>query len=112
MYLSSYEYEEFKKPRKIISLKRLKFQERVIFKVGVDIPVFGQDYGLGGVNINTLYIVGRFEHIEKINFFPFEVHVFIPNSIHCNTINSLERLQNIGWASIYNNEKDAIEHII
>ncbi|MBI9090104.1 MAG: hypothetical protein JEZ12_12890 [Desulfobacterium sp.] len=112
MYLSSYEYEEFEKPRKIVSLTKLKIEGRVAFRVLVDIPVFGQDYGLGGVDVDTLYIVGRFEDIEELNSFPFEVHVLIPKMIGSDTFNSLDQLQNIGWASVYDNEKDAIEHII
>lgn len=109
MYLSSYEYDEFKSPRRIISTIKLRIEGRVIYKVVVDVPVFGQDYGLGGKKIDSLYLVGRFDDIEELNIFPFEVHVLIPK-VGLEPISSLNQLQNIGWASVYDNKKDAIEH--
>ena len=112
MYLSSYEYEEFNNPRMIIKLDKLKIENRIVFKVIVDIFIFGQKYGLGGIKINTLYLIGRFENSEDINSFPFEVHVLIPKESNYDTIDSLSQFQNIGWASLYNNKKDASEHII
>ncbi len=112
MYISSYEYDEFKNPRKIVSSNKIEFEGRVVFKVIVDTPIFGQDYGLGGAYISELYLVGRFEELKELNSFPFEVHVFIPKSDQFNSINSLSQLQNIGWASVYDNERDAAEHKI
>ncbi len=112
MFLSSYEYDEFKKPRKIVSSNKIEFEGRVVFKVIVDAPIFGQDYGLGGADISELHLVGRFEELKELNSFPFEVHVFIPKSNKFDNINSFVQLQNIGWASVYDNEKDAIEHKI
>lgn len=112
MFLSSYEYDEFEKPRTIVSLNKIEFEGRVVFKVIVDTPIFGQDYGLGGAYIRELYLVGRFVELKELNSFPFEVHVFIPKLNQIDNINSFAQLQNIGWASVYDNEKDAIEHKI
>ncbi|MCH9740223.1 MAG: hypothetical protein K0U38_05225 [Epsilonproteobacteria bacterium] len=112
MYLSSYEYEEFHTPREITSLEKLKIESRIVFKVTIDTFIYGQKYGLGDMKIDTLFLIGRFENSEEISKFPFEIHVFIPKENNNNTVNVLEQLQNIGWASVYLNKKDASKHLI
>lgn len=114
LYLSSSEDITFEIPRKILRFRKEIFDGRNTLIVEIDNPVIGQQYGLGGKDISTLYLVNRFDEqaFDKLNSFPIYVYVSIPKSPSIIDPTSLHDLQNIAWASLYNNEKDAWQHKI
>ncbi|MDP4175927.1 MAG: hypothetical protein Q8933_18260 [Bacteroidota bacterium] len=112
LYLSSYEYQEFEVPRRILNYQKGKINNRNVLSVEIDEPVIGQEYGFGGIDIYTLYLVNRFDENAFDNFdsFPIDVHVFIPKSPKDHVPTSLSDMQNIAWACLYDNEEDAKTH--
>ncbi|MGE5497233.1 MAG: hypothetical protein ACM3Q2_04150 [Syntrophothermus sp.] len=114
LYLSSYEYKEFEVPRRVLNYQKWKIDNRNVLSVEVDEPVIGQTYGFGGIDINTFYLINRFDEnaFDKFDSFPIDVNVFIPKSPQDHTPTSLSDMQNIAWACLYDNEEDAEKHKI
>ena len=114
LYLSSYEYRDFEMSRKITHFQRMKLDNRNVLKIEVENPIIGQKYGLLGNNITTFYLVNRVDEnaFEKLTQFPIDVHVLIVANSEINSPSSLEELQNIAWACLYDNEDDAKNHKI
>jgi hypothetical protein len=114
LYISSYEYETFEKSREILSFQNMIIENRNILVVKVDTPIIGQKYGLGGIDIQTVYLLPRFieDPFNKLDIFPIDVCVLIPISVKNLVPKSLSDLQNIAWACLYNNKKDAKNHKI
>ena len=112
LFLSSYEYETFENPREILLFRKEIIDNRNILVVEVDRPIIGQKYGLLDNDIQTLYLVNRINEdaFDKFNLFPIDVHVLIPKSINKLKPSSLSDMQNIAWACLYDNEKDARDH--
>lgn len=115
LFLSSYDYANFSAPRKITNYQWTVLDERNCLIVTVDLPLSGQEYNLPAVPIITHYLVNR--HLEdrsvfkELSSFPIDVYVLIPKSLE-NEIVSLSQLQNISWATLYDNLKDAEDHRI
>lgn len=80
LYLSSSDYIGFEYPRKILHFRKEKVENRNTLIIEVDIPVIGQEYGYGETDINTFYLINRFDEnaFDKLDKFPIHVHVFIP----------------------------------
>lgn len=114
LYLSSYDYTEFEVPRRILNYQKRKIDNRNVLSVEIDEPVIGQKYGFGGIDINTLYLINRVDEnaFEKLDSFPIDVHVCIPKRPQDHTPASLSDMQNIAWASLYDNKEDAEKHKI
>ena len=114
LYISSYEYDDFASPRKILKYDKTVINGKNVLIVEVDIPVIGQKYGLFVHDIKKLYLVNRVNENAFINLnkFPIDVHILIPKSLENLEPRSLSQLQNIAWGCIYNNKKDARNHRI
>lgn len=114
LYLSSYEYNDFEIPRKVTHFQKTKLSDRNVLIVEVDQPLIGQKYGLLGNDITKFYLVNRVDEnaFEKLNKFPIDVHVLIIGNSEIVYPSSLEELQNIAWACLYDNKKDAKKHRI
>jgi hypothetical protein len=113
LYLSSYEYSDFDKPRKIINFIKYRIDQRNVLIVEVEEPLFGQNYGLGGKDITRFYLVNRVDEdaFESFKRFPIDVHVLIDKNFK-ESISSLSDLESIGWACLYDKENDAAKHKI
>jgi len=46
LYLSSYEYNDFEIPRKVLQYQKIKLDDRNALVIEVDKPLIGQKYGL------------------------------------------------------------------
>ena len=114
LYLASYEFQDFEIPRTIRDFKRLQLDGRNVLAVEVDQPLIGQKYGLLGVDVTTFYLVNRVDEsaFEHFHTFPVDVHVLLMKSSTKTMPHSLDELQNIAWACLYENEQDAKEHRI
>lgn len=112
LYLSSYEYSDFEMPRKVLQYQRTKLDDRNALVIEVDKPLIGQKYGLLGNDITKFYLVNRVDEnaFNKLNKFPIDVHVLIVKNPETINPSSKSELQNIAWACLYDNEKDAINH--
>jgi hypothetical protein len=100
-YLTSTDYDEFKKPRIIESPKSIIIESRNLTVVEINDPIIGQSYGFGGDDITRLYLLGRFKDdtVESAKL-PFDVHVMIPKNKDLSEVKSLKDLLNIGWATV------------
>jgi hypothetical protein len=114
LYLSSDEYEDFKRVKEILQYQKIDIEHRSFMMAKIDIPLIGQKYGWGDKDIKTIYLTNRFEgdSIEKINRFPFYVHVLIPKVSDSFGISSFSDLISIAWACIYDRKEDAINYRI
>lgn len=114
LYLSSYEYEDFTMPTKILQYHKIILDNRNILVIEVDKPLIGQKYGLLDYNPKTLYLINRVNEnaFDKLDQFPIDVHVLIQKKKEYLSPSFLSQLQNIAWACVYNNEKDAKAHKI
>lgn len=111
LYLSSYEYNDFKISRKVLQYKKTKLDGRNTLIVEVDKPLIGQKYGLLDKDVTKFYLVNRFNEdaFDKLNQFPIDVYVLIVKNYETINPSSLSELQNIAWACLYDNEKDALQ---
>ncbi|MBM9502565.1 hypothetical protein JWG44_20125 [Leptospira sp. 201903071] len=109
LYLSSYDYDEFAKPRKILQYQKEKFSGRNILIVDVDTPVIGQTYGFGGNEISRLYLINRVNEnaFDQLNQFPIDVHILIVKKLAVLPPSSISELQSIAWGCLYDNEREA-----
>lgn len=114
LYLSSDEYKDFKIPRKVLHYKKTKLDGRNTLIIQVDKPLIGQKYGLLDKDVTIFYLVNRFNEnaFDELNLFPIDVYVLIMKNYETINPSSLYELQNIAWACLYDNEKDAINHRI
>ena len=112
LYLSSYEYNDFEIPREVLQYQRKKLDDRNVLIIEVDKPLIGQKYGLLDNDISKFYLVNRVDEnaFDNLNKFPIDVHVLIIKKTETINPSSLSELQNIAWACLYDNEKDAINH--
>ena len=113
LYLSSDEYEEFALPRKCLELRHVKLNNRDCLLIKVDVPVIGQTYGFGERDVHNLLLVARFKdsHLRKLKRFPIDVHVFIPADLdNPSAEKPWDKMLNVGWATLYDNELDAKMH--
>jgi len=102
MYLFSQDYANFSIPNEIIDYSTWRIGERHALKITVKDAIIGQQFGYGGQDLDTLYLLGRFDDMEVIEMkqFPIHVHVLIPKKGTIDKEN-LENFMNIGWALIY-----------
>jgi hypothetical protein len=114
LYISSYEYNDFEKPREILCYQKIKLNNKNCMVVKVNQPLNGQKYGLLGDDIIVFYLINRFDEqaFDKLDKFPIDVYVLIRKENNVVDISSLSELQNIAWACLYDNEKDAKDHRI
>jgi hypothetical protein len=114
LYLSSYEYNDFASPRKILKHNKTVIDKKNVLIVDVDTPIIGQKYGLAGNDLIKLYLVNRVDESAfiKLEKFPIDVHILIPKSVENLEPSSMSQLQNIAWGCIYDNEIDARNHRI
>lgn len=101
LFLTSTDYDEFKKLRIIESLKSITIESRNLTVVEINDPIIGQSYGFGGDDITRLYLLGRFKDdtVESAKL-PFDVHVMIPRNKDLSEVKALKDLLNIGWATV------------
>jgi hypothetical protein len=112
LYISSYEYKEFEIPREVLHYQKINLDKRNVLIVEVDQPLIGQKYGLLGDDITKFYLVNRVDEnaFDKLNKFPIDVHILIVKNPKTINPTSIMELQNIAWACLYDNKKDAINH--
>lgn len=113
LYISSYEYQDFDKPRKIIRYQKTELSSRNTLIVEVEEPLIGQKYGLLDYDVTTFYLINRVnEHaFDHLNRFPIDVYVLIIKNNMDRHIVSLDQLQNIAWACLYDNLHDTLVHL-
>lgn len=115
IFLSSYDYSNFSILRNITNYQWTTLDERNCLIVTVDLPLLGREYNLPDVPITTHYLTNR--HLDDrgifrdLSSFPINVYVLIPKSLDDKII-SLNQLQNISWATLSDNLKDAEDHRI
>ena len=77
----------------------------------VDIPLIGQQRGLGAYDPDVFYLINRHDEnaFDKLMTFPIAVHVLIPKTFTKLNPIILNDLQHIAWADLYDNETSAYE---
>lgn len=110
LYLSSYEYPDFDIPREILEYRKIVIGDRHCLSVSVDNPVLGQKYG-STQDVNELYLINRFDEtaFDRLRGFPIEVYVLIARNPSIE-VSSIDDLENIAWACIYDDPQDARQH--
>ena len=114
LYISSYEYEDFAIPRRVLHYRKIKINDRNCLIIEVDKPLIGQKYGLSNYDVNVLYLINRVDEcaFDTLSKFPIDVYVLIAKTSQIVNPILLTELQNIAWACLYDNEVDAYEHRI
>jgi hypothetical protein len=114
LFISSYEYEDFAIPRRILHYQKTKIDDRNCLIIEVCKPLIGQKYGLYSCAINMFYLINRVDEysFDKLNKFPIDVYVLVVKTPDIINAVSLSELQNIAWACLYDNETDAYKHRI
>ena len=112
LYISSYEYSDFEIPREVLRYHKSLIENRNVLIVEVDTPLIGQKYGLLDNDISKLYLINRINEnaFDTLTKFPIDVHVLIPSSQKNLNPSTLSNFQNIAWACLYDNIKDARNH--
>ena len=116
LYISSYEYDDFAIPRRVLHYRKTTIQCTDCFRnclvIETDNPLIGQKYGLQDHYVNTFYLINRVDEyaFDNLDEFPIFVYVTIVKTAECTNPVSLSELQNIAWACLYDNETDAYEH--
>jgi hypothetical protein len=106
MYLASTESEEFRKPRRIVPVKRVRGAVRDDYLlVEVSPPVIGQAHGMGGADIDLLILATRTKDnsLFPIGHWPIDVHIAIPklsDPRHCDVFRS-DQLDHVAWGTLY-----------
>lgn len=108
LFLTSDDYSDFQSLRKIQSYHKTRLDDRDVLVVKVDIPIIGQKYGLGDYDPDTLYLLDKYDEplLTRLSQFPINVYVTIVKERN-STPSSLSDLNNIAWASLYDNYNDA-----
>ena len=101
LYLQSYDYEVFNKRAEIDSFEKIFIGDKKGLKVRLKKPLNGQMYDGYDLEIYTLYLVGRFGGLHHLEFFPFDVHVFIDRNKEKKDTPDFSDLYNIAWANLY-----------
>lgn len=111
LYLSSYEYPDFEIPREILDYRKIVIDNRNCLLVSIDNPVIGQKYGLT-YDIKKLYLINRFDEsaFDRLCNFPIDVYVLVVKNPTMDRISSIDDLENIAWACIYDDLRDAQQH--
>lgn len=112
LYLSSYEYNDFDTPRKVLSFYKSIVENRNVLIIEVDLPLIGQKYGLLDKDVSKFYLINRVNEnaFDTFQKFPIDVHVLIPKSVNNLSPSTFSELQNIAWACLYDNIEDAKNH--
>ena len=113
LFLTSGDYTDFLILRKIIYHQKIVIENKNVLKVIVDVPLLGQKYNLRDYDPDVFYLVNRHDEktFDKFNVFPIHVHVLIIKSKTKLSPDSLDDLQHIAWACLYDNETDAAMQI-
>ena len=113
LFISSYEYDNFDKPRKVKLVKEIELKGKSCLFVEFDIPVNGAEYGYPNELLYDFLLVPRFDKnaLSELQKFPIEVHIFIAKASEKKKYN-LEEMTNIAWACLYDNYSDALSKII
>jgi hypothetical protein len=111
LFLTSDEYRDFSIIRKVIYYEKMVIDNRNVLKIIVNEPLIGQNYGLGAYDPDVFYLINRHDEdaFDKLNVFPIAVHVLIIKSYTKLAPSSLDDLQHIAWACLYDNEARAYE---
>jgi hypothetical protein len=112
LYLLSYEYPDFDIPRTVNHFERMQLDGREVLVIEVEQPLIGQKYGWFDKDITTFYLVNRFEEgaFERLQQFPIEVQVYVMKSSTATLPHSLDELQQIAWACLFDHEGEARNH--
>lgn len=112
LYLTSRDYFDFEIVRTIQSYRHILIDGTEALEVITDIPLIGQDYGLGDFDPHTFYLVNRYNnsYLHDLNTFPIAVRVYIVNEKGINDL-TFNTLQQIAWAEVYDNFKFANESL-
>lgn len=115
-YLSSLDSVSFAETRECVFTKKLAFtsgKECILAKV--DPPVIGQRYGLGGKDIEYLFLASRHEGepLDPIKSFPCFVFIARPlvPDLEAKEAIDKEDLEIIAWGEVYRTKHDADNHV-
>lgn len=111
LFLTSDDYADFLIVRKIIDYQKTVIDNRNVLKVVVNEPLIGQKYNLGTYDPDVVYLINRHDEnaFDKFNAFPIGVHVLIVKTTTKLTPTSLDDLQHIAWACLFDDETTANE---
>lgn len=106
LFLTSTEQTDFAIVRKIIDYQKIVIDNRNVLIITVNEPLIGQGYGLKDYDPDVFYLINRHDEnaFDKLNEFPISVHVLIIKSNTKLAPTSLDDLQHIAWADLYDNE--------
>lgn len=112
LFLTSDDYVDFEIVRYILKYRHIFIEGIEALEVITDIPLTGQNYGLGDFDPNTFYLINRHNnsYLHDLNTFPIAVRVYIINEKGINDL-TFNTLQQIAWAEVYDNFNDADESL-
>ncbi len=104
-------YDDFKQTRKCKIIKRLSSDSRDdLLMIKIEPSIIGQKYGLGGNDIDTIFIATRHNggSLFPIKKWPAYVHVarFLIKNPEERDIVHKNEYESIAWAEIYQKESD------
>jgi len=111
LFLTSDDYYDFSIIRKIIDYHKIVLDNKNVLQIKVNEPLIGQKYNLGSYDPDVFYLISRHDEnaLNTLNTFPIPVHVLIPKTTTKLEPIILDDLQQIAWASLYDDETLAYE---
>lgn len=109
LFLMSDDYLDFKIIRNVLKYEHIKIDNLGVLKIETHIPIIGQSYNLGDFDPNVFYLTNRYNnnYLDKLKQFPIAVRVYIVKDKQMTSPLTFNDLQQIAWASLYDNQIDA-----
>lgn len=113
-YLASTEGYGFRTPRRCWRIRRLSAPERNdLLLIRIDPPLIGQKYGLGNQDIDCVIIATRHKESSLFPITVWPVYIHVARLLIDLPDDKSELLatefESIGWAELYETEKNALE---
>lgn len=109
LFLMSDDYLDFKIIRNVLKYEHIKIDNLGVLKIETHIPIIGQSYNLGDFDPNVFYLTNRYNnnYLDKLKQFLIAVRVYIVKDKQMTSPLTFNDLQQIAWASLYDNQIDA-----
>lgn len=105
LYLISFDDYTFETNRKVLEYQHIVIDGIEFLKIRTDLSIIGQQYGLGSYDPDVFYLKNKYigNDLLKMRDFPIHVVVHIIKSTQQKKPTSLNDLQSIAGASLFDN---------
>ena len=104
LYLTSTEYESISGPIACELVNNTYVNKHQVLVVRIEPPLAGIDFNKGLQAINYLLLIAKYKdaEIKKLNRFPIDVVVFVPDNLEdpLRINRKWSKMESIGWAEL------------